>query len=499
MSFDFSFGGIHLGRGARTRASEDSERVPDREPARIGILADFGGKPEADGSWPVVRVDRDRFAEVMERRGISLRLILPAVQEPLELRFRSLDDFHPDRLMDQVPWLSELKRTRQDLRDPATFALAAERLNGNASRAAEVPVPAMPMSSAPLAEQDPQALLDQILSQPPSSRSETGDDPWGGFLQSLTAPYLVAQADPREPELVESVEAALSDLLRQILHHPEFQALEANWRALWWLVRGVETGASLVVDLIDVPRSVLEADVISTQDLTASRAFSQLVKPIRDQLDGPCWTLLAGAFTIQPTLPDLVLLWRLGQLARSVSARFVLEGSPRLAGCRGLASTSDPDDWSFDLPADVLEAWTDLRASEDADFLALALPSWVARWPYGPDRDPIETFAFEESPDPLSDTALLWASPIFAVARILGESLTSDHGTWPDLEDAILVTHEVDGETVTRSPTRVPLGPGALERLLQGGLSPLVHETGTDRIRLPALVSLTEVPTPLFG
>ncbi|HEU5118963.1 MAG TPA: type VI secretion system contractile sheath large subunit, partial [Isosphaeraceae bacterium] len=190
---------------------------------------------------------------------------------------------------------------------------------------------------------------------------------------------------------------------------------------------------------------------------------------------------------------------RLGQLARSVSARFVLEGSPRLAGCRDLASTPDPDDWSYDLPADVLEAWTDLRASEDADFLALALPAWVARWPYGPNRDPIETFGFEESPDPLSDTALLWANPIFAVARILGESLTSDHGTWPDLEDAILITHERDGETETRSPTRVPLGQRAFDRLLQSGLSPLVHETGTDRIRLPALVSLTEVRSPLFG
>ncbi len=295
----------------------------------------------------------------MERRGVTLRLILPAVPEPLELRFGSLDDFHPDRLMDQVTWLSDLRSMRKDLRNPSTFAQAAARLNRPAARPVEVE--ATPVTAAPLAEQDPQALLDLIIGQSSATATEPAGDSWSEFLQRLTAPYLVEQADPQAAELVESVEAAMSDLLRQILHHPEFQALEANWRALWWLVRGVESGSSLVIDLIDVPRSVLEADLISTRDLTESRAFQKLAQPILDELEGPRWTLLAGAITIQPTLPDIVLLWRLGQLARLVPTRMVLAASPRIAGCQDLAVSSDPDDLSSELSAEIREAWTDLR------------------------------------------------------------------------------------------------------------------------------------------
>ena len=431
----------------------------------------------------------------MQRLDVTLRLILPTAPEPLELQFRSLDDFHPDHLINQVAWLSELRSTRNDLRNPSTFAQAAARMN----RPAPHPVEAIPMTSAPLAEQDPGALLDLIISQAPPARPNSPDDSWTGFLQRFTAPYLVEQSDPREPELVESVEGALSDLLRQILHHPEFQALEANWRALWWLVRSAETGESLVADLINVPRSVVEADLVSTSDLTSSRMFTQLVRPILDDLSGPPWTFLAASFTIQPTLPDIVLTWRLGQLAQLASTRVILAASPRFAGCADLAKWSNPADWAADLPADVLEAWTDLRASADADHLALVLPEWLVRWPYGPDRDPIDTFPFREVPDPLSDASLLWANPVFAVARILSDALTQNASSWPDLEDAILLTHHLDGETLSRPPTRAPIGQTALERLLQCGLSPLISPSGTDRIRLPALISLADLPSPLFG
>lgn len=96
-------------------------------PLVVGILADLAGQPE-NPLAPVkarkfVDIDRDNFNEVLA--SIGPRLSFTAANKlredggnlPLELKFRKLDDFRPEAVVQQVEPLKQLFLARQRLND----------------------------------------------------------------------------------------------------------------------------------------------------------------------------------------------------------------------------------------------------------------------------------------------------------------------------------------------------------------------------------------------
>ena len=78
------------------------------------------------------------------------------------------------------------------------------------------------------------ALLDLIVQQStPSAESARAASPvsrtFEKFLDQITAGQTLRE-DPRQADLVAGVETTIGQVLREILHHPEFQALESLWR-----------------------------------------------------------------------------------------------------------------------------------------------------------------------------------------------------------------------------------------------------------------------------
>jgi type VI secretion system protein ImpB len=96
-------------------------------PLVIGVLADLSGKPETPlpklKERGFVEIDRDNFDDVLA--SIAPRLAF-AVENKLaqdgsyinsELRFRSMDDFSPENLVQQVAPLKKLFEARNRLSD----------------------------------------------------------------------------------------------------------------------------------------------------------------------------------------------------------------------------------------------------------------------------------------------------------------------------------------------------------------------------------------------
>lgn len=107
-------------------------------PFVVGVLGDFSGdpreplKPLKDRKF--IQIDRDNFNEVMARikPGLSLKvdneLTNDNTQMSIELKFDSMDDFTPDKIVTQVPALKRLLDTRNQLRDLLTKADRSEKL-----------------------------------------------------------------------------------------------------------------------------------------------------------------------------------------------------------------------------------------------------------------------------------------------------------------------------------------------------------------------------------
>jgi hypothetical protein len=91
-------------------------------PFRIAILGDFSGRanrgvaaePRLRGRKPIA-VDLDNFDELCARLGAQIEL--PGPDEPVWIRFESLDDFHPDALYQNVPLFQKLRRVRKEVLD----------------------------------------------------------------------------------------------------------------------------------------------------------------------------------------------------------------------------------------------------------------------------------------------------------------------------------------------------------------------------------------------
>lgn len=504
---------------ARPDPSGQPRRLDDEGPLRILLVGDFRGRAargEAGAAAslagrPLLRVDRDNLDAVLARLEPAVALHGPDEDEPVAIAFRAMDDFHPDRLLARCAPLRSLIEARRQLASPATFREAARALGLLEDR--PVPPAAPPPSTPPPAPAAPPpadsgSLLDQILADtaatPDSARPARPAGPppeLAGFLAQVTAPHVVGRQDPRQDEVLAQVDEAIGALLREVLHHPDFQALEATWRAVDVLVRRLETGERLTLELLDVTRDEVEADLLNTRPIEATALSRRLVEPTVGTPDGQPFALIVGLLTFGPDRRDLGLLWRLGQLARAAGAPFVAGASPRFVGCDSLAATPDPDDW--DAPPED-PAWSELRSSPEASYLGLALPRLLLRLPYGPDTDPIETLRFREFPAGTvpDHEAYLWGPPAVAVAEALGRAFAAGGPAWsayfdPEIGDLPLPLEERDGETVTKPPAEVALTTRAAGHLLDAGLLPVLSLRDRDVVRLAQLASIADPPEAL--
>lgn len=481
--------------------------VTEEVPFRILVMGDFSGRGlrgAAGYDLPrlkPIEIDRDCFDLVMSQLGVQLDL---ATAPAVSLSFRELDDFHPDRILERVEVFDRLRQTRRRLLDASTFADAAAEVRAwaglEAADAAERQPPAPEDMARPSIPADD--LLGQILDQaasPTSPPAETWDRDLRQLLHEAVKPHLVPNEDPQRPQLIACVDQALTQLMRELVHSPGFQALESAWRALYFLVSRLETGVKLKLYLLDLSKAELATDLESSEDLAGSAIFELLVERAVLTPGAEPWSLLAANYTFDQTPEDIQTLGRMAKVACAAGAPFIAAASPHVLGCESLVESPDPRDWRGED-----EAWEALRRLPEIPYLGLALPRFLLRLPYGADTDPVEQFAFEETADPIRHEEYLWANPAFACALLLGQAF-SEYG-W-DFRPGIFLTidglpmhvYPEDGEPQIKPCAEVLMTERAAGAILDRGLMPLLSFKGRDTIRLARFQSLADPPARLRG
>jgi len=118
---------------------ETEGAVVERElPFVVGVLGSLSGDPTAPlpplRDRKFVTIDRDNFDQVMQRMtpGLNLRventLKGDGSEMAVNLAFKSMEDFEPGRVAEQVPALKALMETRNKLRDLMSKADRSEDL-----------------------------------------------------------------------------------------------------------------------------------------------------------------------------------------------------------------------------------------------------------------------------------------------------------------------------------------------------------------------------------
>jgi len=438
---------------AQIDVSEDPQDMPQPEPDvpfRILVAGNFSGG--ASRMRKPVATDRDNFDDVLEL--FSPQLNLEFAKAPLAVHFHQLDDFHPDRLFERLPPFQSLRNLREQLEDGAMLPSAEP----------------MPASGADLLKQ---MMGDQTsaAAPAPANRSE-----WDAMLHQIVAPYAEPRPDPRRPEWIAQTDKAISGEMRNLLHHPAFQALEAAWRGLYFLTRRLETGDNLKIYAWDMPQS----------ELTAPEGLHFLRRVLVEESVGTPgaspWAVVAGLYSFGPQHASA--LGHMAALARAAGAPLVAGVEPDVVG--------------------LTREFDDLRRTPEARWIGLAMPRFLLRLPYGEKTDPTERFAFEEMPATPEHERYLWGSPAIACAYLLGEAFTRygwemRPGQVSDITGLPAHVYKSDGESVLKPCAEVLLTEQAVEHLLRGGLMPLISIKGTDRVKLALFQSIAQPPKALAG
>jgi type VI secretion system protein ImpC len=518
MSKPISFGELDFKIVA---SMEETRGIPEPEtPFRILIMGDFSGRENREiseggaalASCRTVEVDRDNLDEVMAGMKPDIRLqFAGSEKDAVTIRFAELDDFHPDRLYEQLEIFEAIREIRQMLEDPRTFEEAAKEIKGwTESESAEIQEPPKeaPTPAPEAGDIETAGLLDQIIEgadrQPSEAKPSSDTSEWSRFLKKIVQPHLVPGEDPRQIELEDTINAAAAALMRIILHHPNFQALEATWRAVNFLVRGLETDALLKVYLLDICLSELAADLNATEDLRTTDLYRLLVEQTVETPGAEAWALIAGNYSFDLTVADAELLGRMTRIAAAAGAPFIASAQPNLLGCKSLAQTPDPADWQKPADAEADAAWKALRKLPEAAYLGLVLPRFLLRLPYGAETDPLDNFDFEEMNGMHIHEHYLWGNSCFACAYLMGQAFSNDGwhlrpGAVQDVHGLPLHVFQAEGETRIKPCAEVLLTEHAAERILDKGLMPLLSYRDQDVIRLARFQSLAHPPSGLAG
>ena len=480
-------------------------------PFQMLVIGDFSGRAnrglDRSGTLQAglkpIPVDRDTIDEVLDRLEVKIELpLLGKNAPPVEFKFGELNDFHPDVIFQKTELFQVLKKTRQGFSDPAILATFV----------AELQAPPSPLEKTALPEVCSRtatgSLLEQIIEQSqPEIQASALVSPkteWGVFLHDIVKPHLVAKDNPQLEEMIDSVDTAASEMMRMILHHQDFQDVEAAWRGLAFTASRLETDSRLKLFLLDVSKEEFAADLTMVEDLRRTGLYKLLVEQAVGTAGGQPWAVVAGNYTFDNTIEDMELLGRMAKIAQAAGLSFVTAAGEKFFCENAFAETPDPDAWQSCATQEAENTWQILRHIPEAAHLGLALPRFLLRLPYGADTDPLDAFTFEEMVLPPVHADYLWGNPSFALMLLIGQNFSLQGwqmrltGTL-EINSLPLHVYKDEGESHLKPCAEVMLSQRAAEHIIEEGMMPLLSFFNQDRIRLGRFQSIADPPAQLAG
>lgn len=475
LQFDFSF----------SNPRRPAPRPDDDAPFRVLVLSDLSGRGAAAPAVALaqrkpLRVDIDTLDAVFTK--LAPRLAIDFGGSPLTIEFRSLDDFHPDSLFTRLAPFVSLRNLRAELADARQFPRVAAQLGALSA----APAPAAAPEAADAGGDDIERLLGRKPQSTPSvAPAATQVEGW---VKGIVAPFVQQNVEHEQKQWLAAMDSTIAEQMRQLLHHSQFQALEAAWRSVERLVRELGAEENLQLFLADVSRDEAIADLESTGgDLARSALNLHLSGPATEAAQGHRWSVLVADYSFGPSEEDLRLLDALGSLAARA-------GAPLLAAAH------------FDLVTEekAQAAWHAMRRGASAGWIGLIAPRVLLRLPYGAATDRIESFAFEEMHPARVHTHYLWGNAAFSLAALAGQAFREEGwemtlASQLDVADLPSHIYREDGEPHQQPCAEILMSEATAEALLDAGVMPLISWRNRDAARLLRWQSIADPVKPLGG
>jgi type VI secretion system protein ImpC len=291
--------------------------------------------------------------------------------------------------------------------------------------------------------------------------------------------------------LIGELDRTLSRQINEILHHPDLQQLESAWRGLHYLVTNTETDEMLKIRVLNISKKDL-AKTLKRYKGTAwdqSPVFKKIYENEYGTMGGEPYGCLVGDYHFDHSPPDVELLGEMAKVAASAHAPFIAGADPAIMQMDSWQELQNPRDLTKIFQTAEYAPWRSLRESDDARYIGLAMPRFLARLPYGAKTDPVDEFDFEEETEGGTHGAYTWANSAYAMARNINMAFklygwcTRIRGVESGGAVENLPCHTFptdDGGVDMKCPTEIAITDRREAELAKNGFMPLLHKKNSD-------------------
>ncbi len=337
------------------------------------------------------------------------------------------------------------------------------------------------------------SLLDKEF-RPKSDRAKEAVETAVGTL----AEYVLKDVATISDDAVNSIEAIVAELDKKlteqvnlILHHEDFKKVEGAWRGLHYLVNNTETDEMLKIRVMNISKKELGKTLKKFKGTAwdQSPIFKKVYEEEYGQFGGEPYGCLVGDYHFDHSPPDVELLSEMSKVSAAAHAPFIAGVAPSVLQMDSWGELTNPRDLTKIFSTPEYASWKSLRDSEDARYLGLAMPRFLARLPYGSKTDPVEAFDFEEDTESADSSKYIWANSAYAMAVNINKAFAL-YG-WCSKIRGIesggavegLPVHSFptdDGGVDLKCPTEIAISDRREAELSKCGFIPLIHRKNSD-------------------
>lgn len=242
------------------------------------------------------------------------------------------------------------------------------------------------------------------------------------------AQVTMAQVAKHLNRTIAQIDDLLTRQVNAILHHPQFQKLEASWRGLSYLVDQTSGTENVKVRLLDASWKDLARDAERALEFDQSQFFKKVYSEEFDTPGGEPYGMLLGDFEIHPKpspdhpFDDISILTSLTQTAAAAFAPLVTSAHPSLFGLDSFESLERPLNFSRNFEQLEFLKWRAFRDTEDARFCGQVLPRVLMRLPYEDTGERVDRFRFREEVEGPDRSKYLWGNAIYAFGAVVARA-----------------------------------------------------------------------------
>ena len=291
--------------------------------------------------------------------------------------------------------------------------------------------------------------------------------------------------------MIAAIDRKMSEQVNLVMHHADFQKLESAWRGLHYMVTNTETDEQLKIRVMSISKQEL-GKTLKRYKGTAwdqSPLFKKLYEEEYGQFGGEPFGAIVGDYHFDHSPPDVELLGEMSKIAASAHAPFITGASPTVMQMDSWQELANPRDLTKIFTTPEYAAWRSLRESDDARYLAMCMPRFLGRLPYGPKTSPVDEFNFEEDTVGADHDKYAWCNAAYAMATNINRSFKlygwcsrirgiESGGAVENLPSHTFPTD--DGGVDMKCPTEIAISDRREAELSKNGFLAMIHRKNSD-------------------